>query len=295
MAASDPAIPKTVHAWALGSFAALSLVLIVLFLIYGQVNVWAPLQASGELRDIHYSETVYIDSLFRTRANTWSNLAFVLVGFYALAMAVWDRRQTPSWFYGAPITAPILTLLFGVACTYLGVGSGVFHASITRWGQQLDVASMYPPMLALMTMLIHRNLTQRLWQTNLRAQIITASGLILLVGVAAIVFYVYKWSMSSKTVLPSLVLALNVLYLFDRFLWTPKGRLRWLFASFAAVFLGTLCRQLDVAGKFSGPDAWYQGHAFWHVLCALSLAFGWWYIRSGPDPESTQQPAHTHE
>jgi len=41
-----------------------------------------------------------------------------------------------------------------------------------------------------------------------------------------------------------------------------------------------ICWVLDVAGKFSGPDAWLQGHAVWHLLTALSLAAIYLYYRN---------------
>lgn len=281
-------IPRAVHAWALGSFAVLTLALVVLFFRYAGANVWDGLRESGELRKAHYSETVYIESIFRTRANTWSNLAFVLAGFYALAMAIRDRRTATGWLYaGTNTTPPALTILFGLACCYLGVGSGIFHASLTRWGQQLDVASMYPPMLALMAILARRDTVALFCLPEKKAAALSAT-LIAAVLCAAVLLYIYKWSMSSGKVLPLHVFTLAAFYAADRFLWRSRGRLRWLALSFLAVSAGTFCRQLDVAGNFSGPDAWYQGHAFWHVLCAASLGLGWYYIRDG---ETTCRPA----
>lgn len=268
-------IPRRVHVAALGSFALLLAALAALFHTYAEVNVWQDFRASGELRKAHYSETVYEESIFRTRANTWSNLAFVLVGFYAIATAIHDRRKRI-----ACATPPALTLLFGLACCYLGVGSGIFHASLTRWGQQLDVAAMYPPMLTLMAMLLRRDAVVMLRLSERVAAALTIC-LIALVAVAAVLLYVYKWSMSSGQVLPLHILTLAAFYAADRFLWPHPGRVRWLGLSFLALASGTVCRQLDVAGRFSGPDAWYQGHALWHVLCGLSLAFGWWYNREG--------------
>lgn len=280
------AFPRSVHARALGTFTILTALLLLAFLRYSDVDVWQHLQASRELQQPAYSETVHAHSIFRTRANTWSNLAFVLVGLYALAAAIHDRRQAIGWLRDRRGTPPALTVLFGVACCYLGLGSGIFHASLTRWGQQLDVASMYPPMLALLTIMVHRNIVARLASRENRGAAVVTALLIVAVAVSAILLYVYKWSMSSKTVLPLHVLALAIAYGADYILHTPRGRLRWLAASFLALVLGVTCRQLDVAGNFSGPDAWYQGHALWHILCALSLYCGWYYLR-GDDPATT--------
>lgn len=275
------ALPRGVHAWALGAFALLTLALALLYLRYANVNVWEGLRASGELRQTHYSETVYVESIFRTRANTWSNLAFVLAGLYAIAAGSYDRRGSTGWLdAGAGRTPPALTALFGVACCYLGLGSGIFHASLTRWGQQLDVASMYPPMLALIALLIRRDWLAAVPRARDYMKVVTIA-LIALVAIAAMLLYIYKWSMSSGTVLPLHVLALAACFGVDAWLWRPRGRLYLLGASFLALVAGVTCRQLDVAGHFSGPDAWCQGHALWHGFCGLSLALGWLYTRSG--------------
>ena len=43
-------------------------------------DVWDGWQESSGLRHPSYAERVRVDEVFRTRANTWSNLAYVLVG-----------------------------------------------------------------------------------------------------------------------------------------------------------------------------------------------------------------------
>lgn len=49
------------------------------------------------------------------------------------------------------------------------------------------------------------------------------------------------------------------------------GERRWVALMVVSLGLAVLCRQLDVAGRFSGPDDWWQGHCAWHLLCAVSL------------------------
>lgn len=277
---SNQHVSTRIAIYGLGSFVVIVILVALLYLRYADVDVWKSLQASRELGAIHYSETVHVESIFRTRANTWSNLAFVLVGCFAIVAAWLDRRTAPGWLSSLTVTSPpALTLLFGIACCYLGVGSGIFHASLTRWGQQLDVASMYPPMLALLAMVLHRNLAGPLTKGGPGRSVLVSMVLIFLVLLAAVLLYRYKWSMSSGTVLPLHVLALATGYTLDALRFRRLGRLRWLALSFLALFLGVVCRQLDVAGRFSGPDAWYQGHALWHVWCALSLGLGWVYLR----------------
>ena len=47
-------------------------------------NFWRDLDAARELRQPAYSEQIDADNLFRTRSNTWSNLAYAVVGFYVV-------------------------------------------------------------------------------------------------------------------------------------------------------------------------------------------------------------------
>lgn len=262
------------HLWALGTFAILVLALIVLYFRYADVDVWVGFVASDDLHHPRYSEAIHSQSVFRTRANTWSNLAFVLVGFYALLAGLRDFRDN------RPTASPTLTLLFGMACCILGIGSGIFHASLTRWGQQLDVASMYPPMLAFMVMLARRNLVAALRLSKESADRLTLF-LIAIVLAATVLLYVYKWSMSVTVVFSLHVLGVAAMCCLDRIFWKRRAPLRWFLAGFAALLAGVFCRQMDVAGRFSGPDAWYQGHAIWHVFCALALALSWRYVRDG--------------
>jgi len=100
------------------------------------------------------------------------------------------------------------------------------------------------------------------------------------VVIARTLLFRYKWSMSATNVLSTLILSGTVLGILDRFHPMRRMAMRWAFAFVAALVAGTTCRQLDVAGRFSGPDAWLQGHALWHVLTAASLGCTYLYYRS---------------
>ena len=69
------------------------------------------------------------------------------MGFYAFALGCRDLQGKPPVEGGYLIKTPAMSILFGATCCYLGFGSGLFHASLTRWGQQLDVAAMYSPLV----------------------------------------------------------------------------------------------------------------------------------------------------
>ncbi|KAB2667654.1 MAG: ceramidase [Verrucomicrobia bacterium] len=240
---------------------------------------WAGWRESGGFRHSDYAERIRAHDAVRTRSNTWSNLAYVLVGFYGFAFALHDRRNPRKPNGGHVAQTPALSVLFGAACCFLGAGSGFFHASLTHAGQQLDVASMYAPLLALCAASLGRWFPRFAWGRPPRG-FPTWPLLSALVVAATVLLYRFKWSMSASKVLGTLILAVPLFAVLDQFRVRRTFAARWLAFATVALAAAVACRQLDVAGRFSGPDAWLQGHALWHVLTALSLAFAYLYHRS---------------
>ena len=278
-------LTRQVHALVWGAFAILILALLAVSRHYDGREIWAAWTPGKELRQPNYAERVIHQATFRTPANTWSNLAYVLVGFYALALARQDRRARPATPTGYLQATPPLGFLFGAACCYLGFASGLYHASLTRWGQQLDVASMYAPLLASLALFIGRG------ARGLRARrgwpaFEVWPALVLLVLAACWLLFVYKWSMSAGFVLRTLIGLHVVAAILDLVLTRGARQVRWLGFSLVALAAAVACRELDIAKKFSGPDALLQGHACWHVLTALSLACLYAYHRNERLPPS---------
>jgi len=140
---SDIHTHSKVHALAWGGVLMLILPLAWFSVRCQGQDVWRSWPESSELRKPSYTEAIHAADLFRTQANTWSNLAYVLVGFYCIALGMHDRPHASTTRRNYVLDTPAMSILMGVACCYLGIGSGLFHASLTRWGQQLDVGAMY--------------------------------------------------------------------------------------------------------------------------------------------------------
>lgn len=243
---------------------------------YQGSRIWADGQPSGEFEKPQYRERIYPDNLMRTRANTWSNLAYVVVGLYVIGLAWGDTRQLSDVDASYLTSTPALGALFGIACCYLGIGSGLFHASLLRWGQQVDVAAMYAPLVVLIAVNLGR-LKPRLGAVRVWPL------LVILTGVTCVLLFVYKWSVSSRVVLPLLSLTILLFVIRDLFTTRRPRVLLWIPASFALTFLAVWCREADISGRFSSPDAVLQGHAVWHLLTAGALACLYSYHRMIPD------------
>ncbi len=270
--------PPWVHRFVWGITALLVVVFASILQLGGRQNVWDGWQESSGLRHPNYREQVNIDAVFRTRANTWSNLAYIVVGLYAVALGWHDRRLPLTDRCGYLLRTPALSVMFGFACCSLGFGSGLFHASLTRIGQQIDVAAMYTPLLVLIALNIGRRVPSR-WQNGLRGHVVWVSLAILVIAVGGYLF-VYKWSMSSFVVLSSLILSVALCVTIDQFPRSSRLDQRWLVVSTCTLVAALVCRELDIEGRFSSPTSWLQGHALWHVLTSVSLAGLYGYYRS---------------
>lgn len=260
--------PLWVHGAAWGSFGLITLGLFVLYMIYRDTDVWYVWTGTPLRLEHAFAEQVR-GSIFRQPANTWSNLGFVLVGLYLMAYGWWDyRRDLPE---DAPyaLRQPALMVNFGLACVVLGFGSGFMHAAMNSLGHRLDVFGMFISVSALIALQLARRfptLPLGAW----RPQSWPLFGLLAIVASIILVLYPNAFG-GDITIMVSLIV-LAVLYVFlDMVLPITKQQYRWTTLAFASIALAFYIWNLDKARVFSEPDAWLQGHAIWHLLCAVNL------------------------
>jgi predicted membrane channel-forming protein YqfA (hemolysin III family) len=148
------------------------------------------------------------------------------------------------------------------------------------------VAAIYLPLVGHIALNIGRWMPSKgslpAWPA-LAALALIASGLL----------YVCKWKMDSGVVVPALIAAVIFFGLIDRFRKTTTLSIRWLLLAGLSLAAAAACRPLDVQGRFSGPDSWFQGHSFWHLFTALCLYCLYLYYRSEKDvglPSISSQP-----
>jgi Ceramidase len=168
-------------------------------------------------------------------ANTWSSLAFVLVG-------AWIVARSPMKLYGAATIA-------------IGLGSAFYHASLTFVGQVADIFGMY----LLVTYVLVFN-ASRLWPRVAAMFVVLYATLNVALLAAQIAFP------QSRRYLFAAIVAV-VLILETRARGIDRKWLCWALASLSA---GFVLWTLDITHRLCDPKSLLQGHAVWHVLGAIA-------------------------
>ncbi|MCE9598686.1 MAG: ceramidase [Spirochaetia bacterium] len=188
-------------------------------------------------------------------ANTWSNLAFILVGLWILFRArhQWSRAMA---------TAVIL----------MGSLSLYYHASNVYITQLGDFLGMF----LYLSLLLVWNL-RRLGAVIGQTRSIIVYFLIVYANIGMLIVFPQLMGLRIQ-----LIIFVNTLIVFSMEAMLMKRTVSVLglgvYRDYAvAVFLllaAAVCSTLDLTRRWCDPtNHWIQGHAVWHVLNALSILF----------------------
>lgn len=210
-------------------------------------------------------------------SNTWFNVGFMIAGLWLL----WRLRDEVA----SPIAMrrpTFAAISYGAAVIFLGPGSMFFHASLTRWGGLVDNISMFIwAGWVLAWQAVRLAHWQPWWAMALiwAALVVTASLITGLVDGAGTICF---------AVLIALACITEIVICAAR----PRGIVRdwrWLIATFAVFAIAALVWALSGGslgdggvkrGPWCDPDAFLQGHAVWHLLCAVATVLYAVYLRS---------------
>lgn len=189
-------------------------------------------------------------------ANAWSSLAFVVSGAVVLATV---RPLAP--------TERRLTVALGIALTAVGLGSFAFHATLTLWGQFVDVLPMY----AVGCVLLAGGLIRLGW-VRPAAAVAGATGLLVALGAVLWVWPESRRWVFAAVLLPGIVLEV----LRTRTAPGSSQPTRWLWLGLGLLSAAYVVWLLDQTGTLCDPTSAVQGHAVWHLLGAVA---GWCLAR----------------
>ena len=219
---------------------------------------WMAWRPATCLPDACFCEAIGAGSI-RQPINTWSNLAFVIVGAFIVVSATPDRPLRRSD-----------ALLLAFACVGIGLGSWFYHASLTFVGQWLDVMSMY---LLGTFMVLHA--AQRLRPMGDRAFVVGYVSVNVALGVLLIV-----WPEARRYVFGGLIAAALMLEAILHHRKQTALQARWLIAALGVYGVAQVIWTLDLNHLVCDPTSVVQGHAMWHGLTALSAGLVYVYYQS---------------
>ncbi len=209
-------------------------------------------------------------------SNTLSNVGFIGMGLLLAWVTDRDRARRAAGTRISPsnlITdSPFFASVYAVAVALLGPGSMALHASMTFWGGQVDVASMY----------VYSGLLIALAATRTWPMTKTAFLLLYLLLAGALVVSKVWTSLDSNVVFgATLAVWVGLEIAIHRRPGGPTLDLRWAaltvlcFGSAFAIWVPSLS-----GGPLCDPASWLQGHAAWHLLCACATGAIYLYLRS---------------
>ena len=201
------------------------------------------------------------DGLVRQPANTWSSLAFSLAALWMLKE--WAGRRESRGFTSGQ------ALVFIAASFLVGVTSAFYHASLSFFGQWLDVQSMYLVVLAVFAVNV-----DALRPGAPRRFTLLYVGLNLLLGVLLIYVPVAR-----RYAFFGVILAVVLTEVMLRRRALRDWPLRALYGALAVQALAFGIWTLDITHTVCDPWSLAQGHAVWHCLGAVAAFLLWRFFR----------------
>jgi hypothetical protein len=224
--------------------------------------------------------------------NSLSNYTYVAYAFIVFSLFIFDvqlarksnnhpnNQNNPSLVHRPTTTTlqtfPMWSLILTIAFINIGTTSFLFHASLTRVTQTLDVAAIYQGLGLLLLAYLCRFCSstaskrqcsyQRQWWTNTMAMVVG-------VFIMCPLFYVYKSQINTTTMF-ALLVVLNFLACGTHwYLHRPSMQWWWLVVVTASLGIAVLFRQSELAGWGiqCNPTGLWQNHSAWHFGTATSL------------------------
>ncbi len=243
---------------------------------------WAAWRPATCMPDACFCEAIGT-GFIRQPIDTWSNLAFVLVGLLILE----DVLRPASARSSLLIRRRGYGLVYAFAVILIGLGSWFYHASLTFAGQWFDVMGMY----LLGTFMVLYNVA-RLRPLGNRTFAVgyvlfnLALAISLIIGpelrrylfggllVVTIGLEVLLRQRRRNRVSPS-----------ERRLTNESrnpvsGKARYFIAALSIYVLAQIIWTLDLNHIVCDPNGLLQGHAVWHILTAASAGLLYLYYRS---------------
>ena len=236
-------------------------------------SIWEGMTVSKSALTVEYCEFNNVHKLFHQSTNTYSNLAYFFFGVLIIQIAWEDYKNSDKKSLNRMGQFPLLSAVMGICFIYLSFGSAFFHASLTYLGQRVDMNGTYGVSITLLSIGIYQILHKVYFSKTL--QYLWVGSLVLLI----MAFLKIALLISSSILLPAMILLLTIINVVNYFQLRKERFIVIAILSFVLIFVALKIRTLDVQKIGCDPHAFYQGHALWHLLTALSSFCSYAFFR----------------
>lgn len=250
-------------------FAGITLALILLNQFFKTEALWADSRSAIGFAE-QFCEAARVDFAIKQPSNTWSNLGFLLVGLFCLVVGLRDYVPGRGDIANCLVRYPMFSILIGSSLIILFFGSFMFHASLNLFFQSLDRTGMYAVLISFMSYSVYRFIPL---VKNRKGELISTHHFIIgFCLVALTINFCFFWQFNPAYVVGILVVLMmgaNIMFAIKRARETRM--LSILLFSLLSFFAALSIWLLDFNHVVCSPSSVLQGHALWHLLCAVSL------------------------
>lgn len=213
------------------------------------------------------------ETTIRQPANTWSNLGFIVTGVWLVRVVKFDVRES-YLERNLIVHSQPLAVLYATLVVLLGAGSMAMHASGTDWGGMADVLSMMVYIAFPLSYAVSR--VFRLGAVE------CARIYVFLAGAFGFGLFSGLFPASGSFlygVFIPLFVGMELFLVFRN--PRPHNGIWWLVVTGTSFLIGLMIWNLShTGGPLCDGRSLLQGHAVWHLLCAVSTASLFFFYRS---------------
>ncbi len=217
-----------------------------------------------ESSDVHFCEEE-LCAWITQPANTWSNLAYILIGIYIIYIAYKEKRT--------------FLATIGYIEIVLGMGSFFFHASSTYIGEVVDVGAMY--LFIAFTLVINLNR----WLTEKNSGLSKHNQLLLFISLSIFSIAVVALFKGTIGIILFAVLVIVSGHFESEIYRKYNKGLNYKPLILLIVFFGVAWGiwWLDITKTVCDQNNHFiQGHAIWHILNSFCFLFLYKYYKQIP-------------
>lgn len=267
-----------VFSWPIFGTIIMSAGLFILYKLNQYIDPWITWrQAMGNATN--FCEMNRFDQLIVQPSNTWSNLGFIIIGLIFIGIAKNDHKYEQRKEVNNLLARfPGFTFLIGFSTLYMGIGSFMYHATLTFFFQKMDQTGMYFLLIAFIAYMLFKIFPVIRWKGK---EYVSNRMFIAAAFVVQLFFFLFLWKLPINLLFPSL----TIIFILANIYMVTKmqnfiSNMKLILAAAATFLIAASVWILDITDKLCSPASVFQGHSLWHLLTALSVFFAYMYYRS---------------